>query len=249
MQAEPPVSRETQHSPEVAGRVGDRVSGSEGSDASELMTLAAEIFGDRLDLAQRYHDHLASTGVEWGLVGPREVPILWERHLLNCALAVSLVPENAAVVDVGSGAGLPGLVWALARPDLRITLAEPLLRRTRWLHMVIDDLDLDVRVVRARAEELPAQYPDVVPSDVITARAVAALAQLGTWVAPLLDQHGTLLALKGRSAADEVRRDSSRLRSLGLVAEVLECADPRLTEATRVVRVIRSTGPARRTQA
>ena len=140
-------------------------------------TLAAEkIFGDRLDLAKRYVEHLATSGIERGLLGPREVPRLWSRHVLNCAVIESVMEKDAEVADVGSGAGLPGLCLAIARPDLNLTLIEPLERRCIWLSEVIEDLGLtNVTVMRGRAE----QMVDVVNARYVTARAVSALTNLG----------------------------------------------------------------------
>lgn len=209
------------------------------ADAAEAILAAAEVFADRIQLARGYHRHLAGTGVEWGLIGPREVPILWERHLVNCALPARLVAAGSTVLDIGSGAGLPGLVWAIARPDLRITLVEPLLRRASWLSDVVEDLGLDVDVVRARAEEVPGLRPDLVPADVVTARAVAPLGKLAGWTAPLIGDSGEILALKGANAAAEVERDRRALRRLRLRAEVVECADPRVEQPTRVIRLRR----------
>lgn len=164
------------------------------------MTVSRETaFGERLPLAERYVDLLANAGVERGLIGPREVPRLWDRHVLNSAAPVVRVPSDATVADVGSGAGLPGLVWAIARPDLHVTLIEPLLRRTTFLEEVATDLGLDnVEVVRARAEDVKEQY------DVVTARAVAALEKLARWCMPLVRPGGVLLALKGRTANEEI---------------------------------------------
>ncbi|MBC9226947.1 16S rRNA (guanine(527)-N(7))-methyltransferase RsmG [Aeromicrobium sp. 636] len=175
------------------------------------MTVSRETaaFGERLPLAERYAEILATTGVERGLIGPREVDRLWDRHLLNCAAPVVRVPENATVADVGAGAGLPGLVWAIARPDLHVTLIEPLLRRATFLEEASAELDLDnVTVLRARAEEVSEKY------DVVTARAVAALDKLGRWCMPLVKPGGFLLALKGRSAAEEVESARATLKRL-----------------------------------
>jgi len=104
------------------------------------------VFGERLPLAERYAEHLATTGVEWGLVGPREASRVWERHILNCAVVADLIPPAARVLDIGSGAGLPGIPLALARPDLRVVLVEPLARRVEWLRAVLADLELPVEV-------------------------------------------------------------------------------------------------------
>lgn len=164
-----------------------------------------------------YHRVLATAGVERGLIGPREVERLWERHVLNCAVVVvptpGGVPEGATVADVGSGAGLPGLVWAIVRPDLRVTLIEPLLRRSTFLSECVDTLGLGDRVVvtRARAEDLR-------PSpgfDVVTARAVAPMEKLLGWTLPLVRVGGTLLALKGASAAEELGRSQHLLTRYG----------------------------------
>ena len=159
------------------------------------------MFASRLPLAQRYAGWLADAGVVRGLIGPREVPRLWERHLLNCAVLEEAVPEGASVVDIGSGAGLPGLVLAIRRPDLRLTLVEPLLRRTTFLEEVVADLGLDrVEVVRARADELHGRRT----FDVVTSRAVAPLEKLLAWSLPLCNEHGIVVALKGSSAAEEI---------------------------------------------
>jgi len=167
------------------------------------------VFGVQTPKAERYAEILATAGVERGLIGPREVDRLWDRHLLNCAAPVVRVPEGATVADVGSGAGLPGLVWAIARPDLRVTLVEPLLRRTRFLEEVVDELDLaHVTVLRARAGEAEQTF------EVVTARAVAALDKLARWCMPLVAPGGLLLALKGRSAAQEVEAARATLGRL-----------------------------------
>lgn len=167
-------------------------------------------FGDRLGLIERYADLLATVGVERGLIGPREVDRLWERHLLNSAAPLERVPHGVSVADVGTGAGLPGLVWAIARPDLSVTLIEPLLRRTTFLDEAAEALGLtNVTVIRARADEVNDQY------DVVTARAVAALDKLARWCMPLVKPGGVLLALKGRSAADEVADARATLARLG----------------------------------
>ena len=159
---------------------------------------------------------LATRGVERGLIGPREVPRLWSRHLVNCAVVVQEadadLPQGCTVADVGSGAGLPGLVWALVRPDLQVTLIEPLLRRATFLSEVIDELSLGdrVSVLRARAEDVaPATF------DVVTARAVARLPQLLTWTLPLARVGGVVLALKGSGARQEVTEAQGTAAGLG----------------------------------
>ncbi|MFJ2621168.1 16S rRNA (guanine(527)-N(7))-methyltransferase RsmG [Glutamicibacter sp. NPDC087344] len=198
--------------------------------------LAAEkIFGDRLDLAKRYVDHLATSGIERGLLGPREVPRLWSRHVLNCAVIESVMEQDAEVADVGSGAGLPGLCLAIARPDLNLTLIEPLERRCIWLSEVIDDLGLtNVTVMRGRAE----QMVDVVNARYVTARAVSALTNLAGLTIPLLHGEGELIAIKGRSAAEEIDKASKAIRKLGgKKTEVLVIGEGLLNEPTTVVRI------------
>ena len=195
---------------------------------------AAAIFGDGTALADRFVGHLASSGVEWGLLGPRELPRLWSRHVLNCAVVSELLPPGASVVDVGSGAGLPGLALALARPDLTVSLLEPLERRVSWLRMVVDDLGVPVRVHRARAEEIRGR----VSASVVTARAVAPLARLAGWALPLLEPDGRLLAIKGRSAADELEEARTALSRLGAVDwDIVRCGAGVLDSPTTVVRV------------
>ncbi|MEV4209512.1 16S rRNA (guanine(527)-N(7))-methyltransferase RsmG [Nocardia salmonicida] len=180
------------------------------SDEQEPPAAAARVFGDRLDIARRYYAALATAGVERGLIGPREVPRLWERHILNCAVIGELIDEGASVVDIGSGAGLPGIPLAIARPDLRITLVEPLLRRTIFLSEFIEEAGLDVTVVRGRAEQ-SGVIKEAGGADVVTSRAVAPLAKLAHWSLPLLRDHGRMLALKGTSAAEELERDGAEL--------------------------------------
>lgn len=199
-------------------------------------TVAAEkIFGDRLDLAKRYVTHLATSGIERGLLGPREVPRLWSRHVLNCAIIESLMEQDAEVADVGSGAGLPGLCLAIARPDLKLTLIEPLERRCIWLTEVIDDLGLDnVTVMRGRAE----QMVDTINARYVTARAVSALSNLAGLTIPLLHGKGDLIAIKGRSAAEEIDKAQKAIRKLGgTKTEVLTVGEDILEEVTTVVRI------------
>jgi 16S rRNA (guanine527-N7)-methyltransferase len=194
---------------------------------------AVALFGDRLAAMGAYADRLATDGVERGLIGPREVPRLWQRHLVNCAVVLPRVPEGCTVADVGTGAGLPGLVWAIARLDLRVTLIETLQRRTTFLQEVVDQLALDnVEVVRSRAEDVRRTF------DVVTARAVAPLGKLAGWCLPLTARDGVLLALKGRSAQDEVDRDASVLEKLGARSIVVTTYGPQ-DDPTTVVEVQR----------
>lgn len=203
----------------------------------ELEGAARTIFGERLELAQRYTEHLASSGMVRGLIGPREAPRLWERHVLNCAVVQELIAPDARVVDVGSGAGLPGLCLAIARPDLHLTLVEPLERRVVWLDEVVADLGLDnVTVLRARAEQAKK---DVGPVDVVTARAVSALVGLVDITLPLLKGSGELLALKGRSAQEELDRASKKFGRFGVrSSEVVTAGASLLAEPTTVVRLV-----------
>lgn len=199
-------------------------------------TVAAEkIFGDRLDLAKRYVEHLATSGIERGLLGPREVPRLWSRHVLNCAVIEEVMDKDAEVADVGSGAGLPGLCLSIARPDLKLTLIEPLERRCIWLSEVIEDLGLtNVTVMRGRAE----QMVDVVNARYVTARAVSALTNLAGLTIPLLHGQGELIAIKGRSAAEEIAKATKAIRKLGgKETEVLTVGETILAEPTTVVRI------------
>lgn len=197
---------------------------------------AAEVFGDRLDLAGRYAELLATEGVIRGLIGPRETPRLWERHLVNCGVMAPLIQPGASVIDVGSGAGLPGLVLAVARPDLAITLVEPLARRTSFLEEAVDDLGLDnVTVLRGRAEEV-----DLPGADVVTARAVAALDKLAGWCLPLAAVGGRLLAMKGSSAADEIAEHRVAIGSLGGAEAVIRmCGTGLIEPPTTVVEIVK----------
>jgi 16S rRNA (guanine527-N7)-methyltransferase len=197
---------------------------------------AEAIFGDRLDLAVRYVEHLATSGTERGLIGPREVPRLWSRHVLNCAVIEREIAQGSHVADVGSGAGLPGLCLAIARPDLELTLIEPLERRVIWLQEVVDDLGLEnVTVMRTRAELAVG----MVNADVVTARAVSALSNLAGLTIPLLGGKGEVVAIKGRSAGEEIEKAAKVIRKLGGVkTSVIVVGEDLLEEPTTVVRII-----------
>lgn len=197
---------------------------------------AEEVFGGALPRVRRYADLLAGEGVKRGLIGPREVPRLWGRHLVNCAVVEELLPEGAEVVDVGSGAGLPGLVLGLMRPDIHMTLLEPLLRRTVFLKEAVEFLELpNVEVIRGRAEEKHGEMY----TDFITARAVAPLDRLARWSLPLLRKNGSMLALKGEQAEAELadaEKELSKLRPS--VSDVIKVGRGKVEPATTVVRVM-----------
>lgn len=210
------------------------------SAAPEPPAEAVDVFGDQLPLARRYADLLATTGIAHGLVGPREAPRLWERHLVNCAVAEELIPQGETVIDIGSGAGLPGLVLAIARPDLTVHLVEPLLRRTTWLEAAVAELGLTtVSVHRGRAEEVAAQKI-ALEAPVVTARAVASLDKLITWSFPLLSPGGRLLALKGEAAQRELDDAAAILRRRGAVSSAVHVlGEGRVSEPVRVVEIVR----------
>lgn len=188
---------------------------------------------DRAEALKSYVDILASRGIDWGLIGPRERDRVWPRHVLNSLALRDLVPVGATLVDVGSGAGLPGIPLAIARPDLRVTLLEPLLRRTTFLGGVVEELGLGdrVRVMRGRAEDHGETY------DVVTCRAVAPLPRLLGWCLPLLAPGGVLVALKGSSALEEVASAAGVLRKRRVRAEVREVPVPCTDETTWVIQV------------
>ena len=196
---------------------------------------AVALFGSRVERAQRYAETLAGAGVEWGLLGPREVDRLWDRHILNSAAVADLLNAGERIADIGSGAGLPGIPLALARPDLRVTLIEPLLRRSDFLREVIDDLGLDVAVVRGRAEE-QAVRQQVGEMDAVVSRAVASLDKLTRWSAPLLRSGGRMLAIKGERAASELDEHRRVMESLGVGdARVVTCGEAYLDPPATVV--------------
>jgi 16S rRNA (guanine527-N7)-methyltransferase len=207
---------------------------------AELADAARAVFRDRLPLAESYAHLLTTDGVVRGLIGPREAPRIWERHLINCGVMSEIIPIGASVVDVGSGAGLPGIVLGVARPDLTIRLVEPLARRTAFLTEAVTALGLEatVTVVRGRAEDLAGGPP--VAADVVTARAVAPLDRLAGWCLPLTAVGGRLLALKGASAADEVAEHRTAVARLGGSEPVITLCGVGLIEPpTTVVEIVR----------
>ena len=198
--------------------------------------IADRLYRDNYKTIRQYVDILVSRGVDWGLIGPREIGRLWERHILNSIALESLIPEGCRVADVGSGAGLPGIPLAILRPDLEMILIEPMLRRSNFLTEAIDELGLDdrVSVVRGRAEDADLHV------DIVVSRAVAKLATLINWTTDLIVDSGSLLALKGQSADDEVVKAKKELSKRRLSAEVLLIrADP-ASDVTRAVRVRRT---------
>lgn len=204
--------------------------------APETPPEAREVFGATLEKAEEFARILVGAAVERGLLGPREVDRIWDRHLVNCAVVAELIPEKARVVDIGSGAGLPGIVLGIVRPDIRMTLLEPLLRRTNFLDECVRELGLThVEVVRGRAEE----YAGKLSADVATARAVAPLDRLANWSLPLLRPGGMMLALKGDRAYTELEEAAATLKSHAVRdAGVVQVGQSRVNPATTIVRVI-----------
>jgi 16S rRNA (guanine527-N7)-methyltransferase len=212
-----------------------------------LPEAASAIFGPRLDLAQRYAEMLASAGVERGLLGPHEVGRLWERHLLNSAAVSELLDPGDRVVDIGSGAGLPGLPLAIARPDLQIVLLEPLLRRSDFLREVVAELGLPVDVVRGRAEERWVRE-QIGENDVAVSRAVAALDKLTKWSMPLLRPGGHMIAIKGERAPEEVEQHRRVMAATGAVdVRVVRCGASYLRPPATVVSARRGSSSRHRT--
>ncbi len=203
----------------------------------ELLRAAERLFDQRLPLARTYAEHLCTTGITHGLLGPREVPRIWSRHVLNCAVLGPELPSGGTVADVGSGAGLPGIALALSRPDVDFMLIEPMERRVDWLDAVVKDLGVDnVQVIRARAEEVS----DEVMADVVTARAVSSLKKLIPLTVPLLDDDGELMLLKGRSAAEEIAAAGKAIKKARLqTPRVQLLGEDMLPEPTTVVRARR----------
>ncbi len=191
-----------------------------------------EVYPDAAENLARFAHWLAGAGVERGFLGPREVDRIWDRHIANCAVVEELIPINSKVFDIGSGAGLPGLVLAIVRPDITIGLIEPLMRRSEFLKEVVADLGIteQVTVMRGRAEELKGHT-----APVVTARAVAPLGKLLTWSLPLTTKGGVILAMKGSSAATEIA-DAKEILN-GRKAEIVLCGEGIVDPQTTVVRV------------
>ncbi|GAA1553678.1 16S rRNA (guanine(527)-N(7))-methyltransferase RsmG [Brevibacterium picturae] len=194
-----------------------------------------EYFGAAYPAAERYAQHLATTGIEWGLIGPREIDRLWTRHILNCAVVAEFIDDSDVVGDVGSGAGLPGIPIALLRPQAQIVLIEPMERRVEWLKMVVDDLGLDnVRIVRARVEELV----DEEMFTVVTARAVKAMTTLIEWTHEVMGPDGRILALKGASVEAELAKTKKLLKRYRLTQPKIHIVDGGILDVpSRVVEI------------
>lgn len=211
------------------------------AEVSPAPRAARALFGESTALAQKYAEILAGAGVERGLLGPREVDRVWERHILNSAAAAELLGPNERVADIGSGAGLPGIPLALARPDLRLTLIEPLLRRSDFLREAVEELGIDVTIVRGRAEDLSVRER-VGEMDAVVSRAVASLDKLARWSMPLLRPDGRMLAMKGERAEDEIRDHRRVIESLGAVdVRVKKCGADYLDPPATVVVARRGT--------
>ncbi len=225
----------------------ERVHGPEAGDAGFVVSdaLLDGALGSARGTVEAFHDLLVEHGVTRGLIGPREVPRLWERHLLNSAAVAQLLPASGRLVDVGTGAGLPGVVLAALRPDLDVVLLEPMERRVNWLNEVVDTLGLArTEVVRGRAEDLHGRLS----AQVVTARAVAPLDRLASWTLPLLDTDGVLLAMKGENAEAELAAAAPTIdRWGGGAREVLDVESG--GARTRVVRVVRERAVSPRARA
>jgi 16S rRNA (guanine527-N7)-methyltransferase len=192
------------------------------------------VFGAALPAAERYAELLTGPGVERGLVGPAEAGRIWERHLLNCAALAELIPDRCTLADLGSGAGLPGIVLALLRPEADIVLVEPMARRVTFLTECVEALGLTgVRIVRGRAEDLAGE----ISADIVTARAVAPLGRLAGWAVGLCRPGGTVLAMKGASAQAEVAASGPALRLLRITdVAVLQVGSDKVDPPATVVR-------------
>lgn len=214
----------------------DKQEASAGLVDADLRSVIDTVFGENADRAYRYHSWLAEEATVRGLIGPRETPKLWDRHIINSAVVGEAIGKGLVVADIGSGAGLPGIPLALARPDLKVVLVEPLLRRTTFLNEVVEDLELDsVTVVRGRAEEKVVRA-EVGQVDVVTSRAVAPLGKLAGWSLPLVKSGGAMVALKGGTAQEEIDRDAKLIaKAKGTNPRVVEVGGSVLGTSTYAV--------------
>lgn len=203
--------------------------------SDEIPQLAREVFGGRVELAAAYHRSLATAAAERGFIGPKEVDRLWERHILNCAVIGEAFEEGIRIADIGSGAGLPGVPLAIARPDLNVTLIEPLLKRSTYLSEVKEELGLDnVTVVRGRAEEQQGGA-----FDAVTSRAVAPLGKLARWSLPLVHRGGAMVAMKGASVSEELERDAADIAAAGGTDAEIFTVGAALEQPTTLIRIVR----------
>lgn len=226
-----------------AGSADEAGPAGEGGDPGPPVDPAAAVFGERLGVAHRYAELLATAGVERGLLGPREVDRIWDRHILNSAALAEVLDPGERLIDIGSGAGLPGIPLAIARPDLEVVLLEPLLRRSEFLNEVIHELGLAVEVVRGRAEE-PGVRNRFGERDAAVSRAVASLDKLTKWSLPLLRPDGRMLAIKGERAADEVEQYRRVMAASGAAdVRVVTCGANYLRPPATVVSARRGKPP------
>jgi 16S rRNA (guanine527-N7)-methyltransferase len=204
-------------------------------DLEKEPTYAAELFGPQIELARGFARRLAVDAETFGLLGPRELPRIWSRHVINSGLLAELVPPDSKVIDVGSGAGLPGIPMAIAQPKAHFTLVEPMERRANWLKQVVDELGIgNVRVLRARAEDVTES-----DFDFATARAVAALDKLLKMLTPLIEnsRYRTIIAMKGSKAQEEIAEAQKRLQQLGYSQpEIITLGLNKAPETATVVR-------------
>lgn len=199
--------------------------------------IAIQIFGANIQKASKYHDLLATAGSTRGFIGPKEVPILWDRHILNCAVISEAIGEYLTVADIGSGAGLPGIPLALARPDLELFLIEPLLKRSVFLTEVVEELQLDnVTVIRGRAEDDDVRK-QLGLVDIATSRAVAPLGKLAGWSLGLVKKGGAMLAMKGASVTEELARDKSAIKKAGGGHAEIFQVGTQLSEPATVIKI------------
>jgi 16S rRNA (guanine527-N7)-methyltransferase len=198
------------------------------------------VFGPALGRAQRYAGLLAGPGTDQGLIGPRESARLWDRHLMNCAAVAELVPHPCSVIDLGSGAGLPGIVLAMLLPDSDIVLLEPMARRAAFLEECVRVLGLGNAEVRcARAEDVTGRLR----ADVVTARAVAPMKRLAGLALGLVRPGGVVLAIKGAGAAQELAQAGPVLGRLGVRdVELLQAGRGKVSPPPTVIRLTASPG-------